>query len=179
VLRDWTTRWKREQRKLERVVRPGTDLGNKSAVPKDTPPDKRVLKLHSQLRKAESSVLVQACTGRIGLAKFLYSQKVPGVVSAQCRCGAGEETPRHMALVCIEEAGRRQALRTSERVNYQQLTRTAKGARKFIEWIDGVASFCLVSEEAKRKIDAWLAAWLRLVWLMKRQRGRLMLGWLW
>jgi hypothetical protein len=38
-------------------------------------------------------MLVQARTGRIGLAKFLYSRKVPGVVSAQCRCGAGEETP--------------------------------------------------------------------------------------
>jgi len=61
-------------------------------VPEDTPPTRAVLKLHSGLRKAESSVLVQARTGRIGLAKFLYKYRVPSVLTAQCRCGAGEET---------------------------------------------------------------------------------------
>jgi hypothetical protein len=72
-----------------------------------------VLKLHLGLQKAESSVLVQARTGRIGLAKFLYNRKVPGIQSAQCQSGAEEETPRHMALYCIEEAGRRPGLRTN------------------------------------------------------------------
>jgi hypothetical protein len=38
-------------------------------VPEDTLPNRGALKLHSGLRKAESSVLVQARTGRIGLAK--------------------------------------------------------------------------------------------------------------
>jgi hypothetical protein len=94
-----------------------------------------VLKLHSGLRKAESSVLVQARTGSIGLAKFLYKRKVPGVLSAQCRCGAGEETTRHMALFCTKEAGRRQGLRTNGRVNYQQLIGTNGGAKKLAEWM--------------------------------------------
>ena len=85
-----------------------------------------MLKLQSQLQKAKSSVLVQACTRRIRLAKFLYGRRVPGVASAQRRCGAGEETPRHLALLCIEEAGRRQALCTSGRVNYQQLIGTVE-----------------------------------------------------
>jgi hypothetical protein len=66
-----------------------------------------VLKLHAGLRKAESSILVQARTGRIGLAKFLYNRKVPGILSAQCRCRNGEETPRHIALYCTEETDRR------------------------------------------------------------------------
>ena len=89
-------------------------------VPEDTPPKKQVLKFHSELRKVESSVLVQARTSRIGLAKFLYNHKVPGVLSAQCGCGAGEKTPRHMTLFCTEETGRRQRLRTSTygRVSY-------------------------------------------------------------
>jgi hypothetical protein len=80
------------------------------------------------------AVLVQARTGRIGLAKFLYNQRVPGVLSAQCRCSAGEETPRHMALYCTEEAERRQDLRTNSRVDYLSLIGTARGARKLAEW---------------------------------------------
>jgi hypothetical protein len=134
VLADWTNRWKAGLRGPERVVQPGTDPGSR-AVLEDTPPNKAVLKLHSGLQKAESSVLVQARTGRIGLAKFLYNRKVPGIQSAQCRCGAREETPRHMALYCIEEAGRRLGLRTNGRVNYQQLIGTASGAKQLAKWL--------------------------------------------
>ena len=71
----------------------------------------QTLKLHKDLRKAESSLLVQIRTTKIGLAKFLYSCKVPGIASAKCECGAGHETLRHMALFCVREAGRRQFLK--------------------------------------------------------------------
>jgi hypothetical protein len=81
VLEDWKERWERDRKRVERIVRPGTDPGSK-AILEDTPPNEAVLKLHSGLRKAESSVLVQARTGRIGLAKFLYNRKVPGVLTA-------------------------------------------------------------------------------------------------
>jgi hypothetical protein len=87
VLEDWKERWKRERdrKRVERIVRPGTDPGSSSsskAILEDTPLNEAVLKLHSGLRKAESSVLVQARTGRIGLAKFLYNCKVLGVLTA-------------------------------------------------------------------------------------------------
>jgi hypothetical protein len=93
--------------------------------------------------------------GRIGLAKFLYKCRVPSVQTAQCRCRAGEETARHMALfydkgsgispalalppilhpLCTEEAGRRQHLRIGGRLDYRQLIGTNNGARKLAEWI--------------------------------------------
>src|SRR5271156_6574594 len=73
VLQDWERRWHAENRRLGRIVRPGTDLGNNRIVPEDPPPTKQVLNLHKDLRKAESALLVQARTGQIGLAKFLYS----------------------------------------------------------------------------------------------------------
>ena len=76
MLQDWKARWAESSGKAERVIQPGTDPGGRQAVTEDTPPNRAVLKLHSGLRKAESSVLVQARTGRIGLAKFLYSRKV-------------------------------------------------------------------------------------------------------
>jgi hypothetical protein len=135
VLQDWTARWRENNRRKEQVIQPGTDPGNRQAVPVDTPPSRTVLKLHSGLRKASSSVLVQARTGRIGLARFLYKRRVPGVLTAQCRCSAGEETVRHMALFCTEEAGRRQHLRINGRLDYRQLVGTNNGAKKLAEWV--------------------------------------------
>jgi hypothetical protein len=68
---------------VERIVQPGTDpSSNSKAILKDTPPNEAVLKLHFRLKKAESSILVQACIGRIGLAKFFYNYKVLRVLTA-------------------------------------------------------------------------------------------------
>jgi hypothetical protein len=117
VLEDWTARWKKDPKRAERVERPRTDPGSR-AVPENALPDKAVLKLHSGLRKAESFILVQARKGPIGLAKFLHIRKVSSVQTAQCRRRAGEETPQHMALFCIEEAGRREHLLTGGRLDY-------------------------------------------------------------
>ena len=63
------------------------------------------------------------------------SPGVPGIESAQCRCGNGEETPRHMALFCTEEAGRRQHIRVGGRLDYQQLIGTNRGAKALAEWM--------------------------------------------
>ena len=84
VLKDWEKRWHTENKRLGCIVRPSVDLGKNEVVPKDPPPMKQVLKLYEGLRKAESALLVQARTGRIGLAKFLYSRKVPSIDIAQC-----------------------------------------------------------------------------------------------
>jgi hypothetical protein len=54
------------------------------------PPEKAVLKLHSGLRKAESSALIQLRTGRVGLAHFLHKARVPSYETGMCRCGQAE-----------------------------------------------------------------------------------------
>jgi hypothetical protein len=109
-IEQWDERGKRkvlkDQKGVERVVRPGIDPSSR-AIPEDTPPNKAVLKPHSGLRKAESSALVQARAGRIGLVKFLYSRKVPSVLSTLCRCTVEEETFRHIALFRTDEIERR------------------------------------------------------------------------
>ena len=137
VLRDWEQRWHAENRRLGRLVRASTDLGNRRVVPEDSPPTKQVLQLHKDLRKAESALLVQIRTARIGLAKFLYSRRVPGIVSAKCECGAGHETPRHMALFCVREAERRHFLRDSfgRSRPWAALVGTADGAKCFVQWM--------------------------------------------
>jgi hypothetical protein len=76
VLRDWGKRWHAENRRLGRTVQPNVDPGKNEVIPEDPPPAKQVLELHKGLRKAESALLIQARTGRIGLAKFLYRCRV-------------------------------------------------------------------------------------------------------
>src|SRR6266487_3196593 len=134
VLQDWEKRWHAENRRLGCAVRPSTDIGNRPVVSEDTPPTKQVLGLHKNLYKAESALLVQARTKRIGLAEFLYNRKVPGITTAKCQCRAGHETPRHMALFCIQEASTRQfLLDPAGRIQpYSVLVGTVEGAKKFV-----------------------------------------------
>ena len=137
VLRDWEKRWHAENKRLGRVVRPNIGAGNRTTISEDTSPTKQVLQLHKSLRKAESALLVQVRTKRIGLAQFLYNRRVPNVVTAKCQCRAGHETPRHMALFCIKEASRRQFLQDAKGrpQPYPVLVGTAEGAKKFVRWM--------------------------------------------
>lgn len=66
------------------LFRPETDLGGKKWVIEDSPLTDKVIELHKGLHKVESALLVQARTKKIGLAKFLYSRKVPRVDTARC-----------------------------------------------------------------------------------------------
>jgi hypothetical protein len=137
VLRDWEKRWHADNRRIGRIVRPSIDPGKNQVVPEDSPLAKQVLELYKGLRKAESALLVQTRTGRIGLAKFLYSREMPSIDTAQCQCGAGEETARHMALYCIQEASRRMHLTDNAgRIQpYHRLAGTSSRAQCFTKWM--------------------------------------------
>jgi hypothetical protein len=74
------------------------------------PPGRKAVKLHAQLRKAESSVITQIRTGRIGLAAFLNKARVPGFPSPVCPCGQARETATHVIAHCSRFAGRRASL---------------------------------------------------------------------
>ncbi len=93
---EWQARWRSWRRSGWR---------SRAAVEELSP---KRLKLHAQLRKAESSALVQARTGRIGLASFLCKARVPGFESPSCRCEQGEETAEHLLLHCPLEHERRE-----------------------------------------------------------------------
>jgi hypothetical protein len=135
VHQDWEKRWHRENQRLERIVQPGKDPGGRQLVPENTPPTAQVLTLHEELRKAESTLLTQARTKRIRLAEFLHRRKVPGFLTATCLCGAGHETPRHMALLCTYEADRRHYLHTGKKRTYTQIIGTREGAKHFVQWM--------------------------------------------
>lgn len=98
------------------------------------PPDKKVLKLHRGLKKAESSILIQLRTGRIGLAHFLHKARVPAYDTGQCQCGQGAETPRHILLYCPIERERRDALGARQERTFVRLLNTPEGAAKAARW---------------------------------------------
>jgi len=57
-------------------------------------PDPAILRLHTGLRKAQSTVLVHLRTGRIGLRHFLKKARVPGYELDQCECGIQPGNPK-------------------------------------------------------------------------------------
>ena len=97
MLQEWHGKWYSGQRRSRWCSLASTEAPSASR-----------LKLHKQLKKAESSVLVQARTGRIGLAHFLNKARVPGYETLACKCGLGDETAEHLLLHCQLETERRQ-----------------------------------------------------------------------
>ena len=91
-------------------------------------PDTRNLRLYDQLRKAESSALFQARTGRIGLRLFLHTANVPGIDTTLCSCGHGIETAEHLLLHCTTFPSRwSRGTRFSELVaNVETVSQVAK-----------------------------------------------------
>jgi hypothetical protein len=137
VLRNWKTRWRQESRQ-----RPDADQfqTNSKLVKQDTEPTERILQLHKNLRKSESSVLVQARTECIGLTQFLYKRRVPGIDTPNCTCSDTPETTRHLVLYCTlyPERGALHQLAIGNRpVDYRKLIGTPEGAKALTRWIIG------------------------------------------
>jgi hypothetical protein len=136
ILQKWETRWHAENRRLGRVEQPQPP-GLDRVIPGDTPPTAKTLELHKNLQKAESALLVQIHTGKIGLAQFLHSRRVPGHPTANCVYSGGHKTPRHMALYCTQERHRRHELKDScRRIQvYPVLVGTKEGSKGLVQWI--------------------------------------------
>jgi hypothetical protein len=100
-------------------------------------PDSTILRLHKDLQKAESTMLVQLRTGRTGLRHFLSKARVPGYESEECSCGTGPETPRHILLHCPHETERRTALREAlgSQLDLSRLLDTPRGAPVASKWM--------------------------------------------
>lgn len=62
--------------------------------------------LYEKLTKAEGSVLCQAQTEKVGLQKFLFQRKVPGIASPACPCGRGDQTATHLFVECADRRSR-------------------------------------------------------------------------
>ena len=95
-------------------------------------PSKKRLKIHTQLKKAESA---QIRTGKIGLADFLYKRRVPSVTSPACSCGWHRQTPEHVIMFCRLIDNREQMFRAAGTSDYQQLTKSSKTLKILTAWL--------------------------------------------
>jgi hypothetical protein len=100
------------------------------------PPSGKAVKLHSGLHKAESSVITQIRTGRIGLAAFLNKAQVPDFPSPVCQCGQANETAAHVIVHCPRFAEARRGLidRGSSMVDLRSLVTKAEGVKRLARW---------------------------------------------
>src|SRR6202165_2241995 len=82
----WEARWKRNYAARKQGAR-----SSRVVQPADERPafTDKILKLHKNLTKAESSLLVQMRTGVIGLKAFLFRIGTRGVATPYCTCGTG------------------------------------------------------------------------------------------
>jgi hypothetical protein len=61
--------------------------------------------------KHKALVLMQARTGCMEMAKFLFRRHVPDIPSPLCNCGHASETPEHVLLRCSGTEDDRQEIR--------------------------------------------------------------------
>ena len=84
IVKEWEKRWQREADRSRARHRGRTE------EPADELPAKERLKLHEGLQKAESSLLIQMGTGKIGLRAFLFERRFPELMTPVCVCGDGK-----------------------------------------------------------------------------------------
>jgi len=100
---EWGRRVKeKEEERRRRGVEVGLERGGVACFRAQKPwiALKKYVQRHDGLRKAESSALIQARTGKIGLKAFLFQRKVPGIPTPLCDCGGAPETVGHLLEGC-------------------------------------------------------------------------------
>ena len=102
-------------------------------------PSKAVRKLHSGRTKAESALLTQLRTGKIGFNAFLHERKVPGCESPRCAYGPSKMTVRHVLLSCgLWKKERDSCIRPLRTINLRTILGTAKGASAATQFIQQI-----------------------------------------
>ena len=112
------------------------DPGGGDGWKPDRMPYRASLRLRAGLSKAQSSILTQMRTGKIGLAAFLCRRQVPGFPTPACCCGAQWETAKHVVLECPRLQRVRRSLYTAAATtDYQVMISRPRPAAALTSWI--------------------------------------------
>ena len=122
------------------------------------------LHLHEKLTKAESSVLIQAHTGKIGLRAFLFQRRVPSVLTPICQCGIGPQTAEHLFYECTAKRSRAMrilGLQTKEEVRKNLFnSKTVATLVRLLLRSGWLNEYRLANElQAQECLEAWKAGW--------------------
>ena len=97
--------------------------------------NEKILDLYTGLNKAESSILIQLRSGKIGLARFLSRVGVPGYDSEECRCSFGIADPQYFLRECpIYSEERRRTFGEGEPPSYVRMVSKPGLTRKVARW---------------------------------------------
>lgn len=98
-------------------------------------PSKAILALHSGLKRAASSIVVQLQTGKIALAAYLGT--FGAMDSVDCTCGQGRQTVKHILTTCpIHETHRNNILWASGReTDYRRILSQVTLVRKAAQFM--------------------------------------------
>lgn len=134
----WAEEWKRlgGQTTLEAWKKRWETTQPKWGIVGAEEPTEDVPEIHVGLKKAESSMLTQIRTGRIGLACFLNKARVPEFPSPMCQCGQAEETASHIIAFCPRFSEQRRQLtdQSGDRLHVKALVDSAEGAKRLVRW---------------------------------------------
>ena len=99
-------------------------------------PHRLALRLRAGLSKAQSSILTQVRTGKIGLAAFLCKRRVPEYPTPACSCGAQWETAKHAVMQCPRfQRVRRSLYAAASTTDYQAMISRPRPAAALTTWI--------------------------------------------
>jgi hypothetical protein len=116
--------------------------------------------------KHEASVLMQARTGYMGMAKFLFRRHISDIPSPLCSCGHASETPEHVLLRCSGTEDNRQEIRQkiasiALRIRKDLAQLTIKYPKLTAEWLLRTGRFSLY-DKAQRLQKEWETAELEI-----------------
>ena len=99
-------------------------------------PHRSALQLRAGLSKAQSSILTQVRTGKIGLAAFLCKRQVPNYPTPACSCGAQWETAKHVVIDCPRlQRARRSLYAAASTTDFQAMISRPRPAAALTAWI--------------------------------------------
>jgi hypothetical protein len=95
---------------------------------------KKDLRIRTGLTKAESALVTQIRTEKIGFADFLTARKVPGY-SPECTYGFHRQTAKHVILFCPDRIDRKTIAQAAGITHYHKWMTTPQIIRKIARWL--------------------------------------------
>ncbi|KAI1003156.1 hypothetical protein K3495_g5049 [Podosphaera aphanis] len=142
---EWANSWPQQTRDVTRRYRatavPEVWSAAKFHINKNTGAQKMSLrgtlsKLHDNLTRAQSSIVVQIRSEHSGLKSYLFRRKVPGVDNPRYPCGYPSESVKHAVMACpLKANGRAEVWRKAKNRSFEVMMNNPEDLGRITQWI--------------------------------------------